>query len=86
MIDLTTTSRQYLLPEELAEIFLVSKRTVYHWIEDGRVYVVRVAHSVRIPIAEARRLLRVHAEPDRRNLPPGSAHSVKPAPLVPPSS
>lgn len=76
MIDLATTSRQYLLPEELAEIFRVSKRTVYHWIEDERVYVVRVAHSVRIPIAEARRLLRI---------PSGSAHSVKPVPLVPPS-
>ena len=59
MIDLTTTSRQYLLPEELAEIFLVSRRTVYHWIEDERIRVVQVAHSIRIPIDEVRKLLQV---------------------------
>jgi excisionase family DNA binding protein len=82
MIDLSTTSRQYLLPEELAEIFLVSRRTVYHWIEDERIRVVQVAHSIRIPIDEARKLLQVKP---RTMAPSQHGHSTHTVHLTPPS-
>ncbi len=59
MIDLATTERLFLLPEELAEIFLVSKRTVYVWMAERRIATVKVAHTVRIPVEEARRLFKV---------------------------
>lgn len=86
MIDLATTSRQYLLPEELAEIFLVSKRTVYHWIEDERVRVVKVAHSVRIPIDEARKLLQVKPRTMAPSQHGHSTHTVQLTPLAPSAS
>jgi len=59
VIDLQTTDRLFLLPEELAEIFLVSKRTVYVWMAERRIATVKVAHTVRIPVEEARRLFKV---------------------------
>ncbi len=59
MIDLQTTTRQFILPEELCEIFLVSRRTVCRWITEERLAVVQFRGTRRIPIDEVRRILQV---------------------------
>lgn len=83
MIDLATTSLQFLLPTELAEILRVSRRTVYVWIAERRIATLKVAHSVRIPIAEARRLTKI--SPPKPAYPvPSKRFSVQPTQSVPP--
>jgi excisionase family DNA binding protein len=83
MIDLQTTHLQFLLPIELAEILRVSRRTVYVWIAERRIATVKVANSVRIPIAEARRLTRI--SPPKPAYPvPSKRFSVQPSHPVPP--
>jgi excisionase family DNA binding protein len=51
MIDLTSTSRSHARIEEFAEYYGVSRRTVYYWAEKGKIPVVRVGGSLRIPLS-----------------------------------
>lgn len=57
MIDLQTTTRQFLTPEEVAEIFMVTRRSVYYWIRKGKLpFVQPNGWGTRIP-TEAVRVL-----------------------------
>ena len=49
--------REFYKPEQLAELLQVSKPTVYKWAQEGRIEVVRIGRTVRIPAAEVERLL-----------------------------
>jgi len=60
VIDLNTTTRQFLLPEELCEIFLVSRRTIRRWIAEERIAYVQFRGIRRIPVDEVRRILQIH--------------------------
>jgi excisionase family DNA binding protein len=57
VIDLATTTRQYLRVEEVCELFDVSRRTVYYWIQNNKIPSTHVAGSQRIPVPELRQLL-----------------------------
>jgi len=46
--------RPYLLPKEIAEYYAVSVKTVYGWIDQGKLDADRVAgRSIRIPRSSA---------------------------------
>jgi excisionase family DNA binding protein len=49
--------REFYTPEQLAEMLQVSKPAVYKWAQEGRIEVVRIGRTVRIPVAEVDRLL-----------------------------
>lgn len=53
-IDLDTTTRRYLTPEEYACTLSISLRMVYHHIEKGSLHAVRIGRVMRIPIRSAR--------------------------------
>lgn len=42
--------------KQAAEIFSVTKRTIFRWIEDGRIKAIKIAGTVRIPEEEIERL------------------------------
>jgi len=44
--------------KEFAEIFHVTKKTVYSWINSGRVKVVRIDTTIRINQSEVDRIMR----------------------------
>lgn len=44
--------------KEAAEIFSVTKRTIFRWIEDGIIKAVKIGGTVRIPEEEIERLKR----------------------------
>lgn len=56
MIDLTTTTRQYLTIEEFAASIGRARRTVYYWIASSKVLAVYTPFGQRIAIHEARRI------------------------------
>lgn len=45
-------------PDELAAMLKVTRQAVYNWIQQGRMEVVRIGRTVRIPGEEVERLLR----------------------------
>jgi excisionase family DNA binding protein len=57
--NLDTYKGKFVAPVDFAAYLLVSTRTVYHWIEKGALRVVRVERTVRIPIEEARRFVKI---------------------------
>ncbi len=57
MIDLATTTKQYLRIDEFVQLFGVSRRTVYNWRRAGRLAFIYVGQGCRIPVEEARRLM-----------------------------
>ena len=57
MVNLETTSKQFLRITEVCELFAVSRRTIYYWIEDGKLPSVRIGQTYRIPVAALRQLL-----------------------------
>ncbi len=50
-------SREFYTPVQLAELLQVSKPAIYKWAQEGRIEVVRIGRTVRIPVAEVDRLL-----------------------------
>lgn len=44
-------------PQEVADFWKVTRRTVYEWIKTGRVTAYRMGDTVRIPESELTRLL-----------------------------
>ena len=44
--------------KEAAEIFSVTKRTIFRWIEEGRIKSIMIGGTVRIPEEEIERLKR----------------------------
>ncbi len=57
MIDLETTSRQFLRVEEVMELLTVSKRTVYYWVEHHAIEHMKIRGTVRISVKDLRRRL-----------------------------
>jgi excisionase family DNA binding protein len=49
---------EFYTPEQLAELLQVSKPAIYKWAQEGRIQVVRIGRTVRIPAAEVARLIR----------------------------
>ena len=53
-----TIVRDFYTPEQLADLLQVSKPAIYKWAQEGRIEVVRIGRTVRIPAAEVQRLIR----------------------------
>lgn len=51
---------------EAAEMLALSQKTVWQWIGERRIGVVRLGRAVRIPIAEIERLMEEGSTPARR--------------------
>lgn len=51
-----TDAPEFFLVEEFAELLRVGKSTVYNAIAKGEIRVVRIGKTVRIPVAEVRKL------------------------------
>ncbi len=51
---------------EAAEMLALSQKTVWQWIGERRIGVVRLGRSVRIPVSEIERLLEEGTTPARR--------------------
>jgi excisionase family DNA binding protein len=49
--------KEFYTPEQLAELLQVSKPAIYKWAQEGRIEVVRIGRTVRIPVGEVDRLL-----------------------------
>lgn len=77
MIDLATTTRRSLRVDECQELFGVSRRTIYHWIRNGRLTIddvpseggwricidsVRHQMDVRTPPSVAVRVTTLHSQ------------------------
>jgi excisionase family DNA binding protein len=56
VINLTTTSRQSLTIPEVRELLNKPRRTIYYWIETGKLPVIRTADGSRVPIGAVRAL------------------------------
>jgi len=48
---------KFYTPEEIANNLKVSRKTVYNWIQEGRLKAVKIGHFWRIPESELNRLL-----------------------------
>lgn len=59
MIDLMTTEKQFLRPDEVMEIVGISRRTLYYWIEHRRLSAVKIGGTIRIPVEDLRKRLRI---------------------------
>jgi excisionase family DNA binding protein len=51
---------------EAAEILALSQKTVWQWIGERRIGVVRLGRAVRVPVSEIERLMQQGATPARR--------------------
>lgn len=56
MVDLATTQKAYLRIDEIQEIFGRSRRTIYYWIERGKLPVETCPVGVRVPTRAVKRL------------------------------
>ena len=54
MIDLQTTTKQFLNVYEVMELLDVSRRTVYYWTKSGQVEHIVVGGTVRISVSYLR--------------------------------
>ncbi len=61
MVDLATTTKRHLRVEEVCELFDVSRRTVYYWIENGKLPSIKIGGSQRIPVDVLTKLLPTYA-------------------------
>lgn len=58
MVDLKTTQRQFLTPEEVAEIFAVTRRSIYNWVRAGKLpFIQPNGWGTRIPTDAVRVLV-----------------------------
>jgi excisionase family DNA binding protein len=48
---------KYYTPEEIAANLKVSRKTIYNWIQEGRLKAVKIGHFWRIAESELNRLL-----------------------------
>lgn len=51
---------------EAAELLALSQKTLWQWIGERRIGVVRLGRAVRVPLAEIERLMEEGATPARR--------------------
>lgn len=58
--NIDTHAAAFVAPYDLAIYLDVNVRTIYHWIDKGALHALRIERTVRIPIAEARRIVRQH--------------------------
>jgi excisionase family DNA binding protein len=73
VINLATTPRQTLRIQEVMELFEVSRRTIYYWIEHQKIPTVIVEGKIRIEVDELRRrLLMIDPPPQKPSF--SSAH------------
>ncbi len=54
MIDLETTTKQFLNVQEVMALLDVSRRTVYYWVSSGQVESITINSTVRISVAYLR--------------------------------
>ncbi len=45
-------------PIEVAKIFKVTRKTIYNWIESGKIKPIKIGNVIRIPKEEVERILR----------------------------
>jgi len=45
----TLPEKELLRPDEVAKYFSVTRKTVYRWIETGKLRAVKIARLIRIP-------------------------------------
>ncbi len=59
---------RYMTVREVAELFRRSRKTIYRWIDEGRVFreVVKVKDGILIPEAEVKRAVEEGREKDLR--------------------
>ena len=55
-------TRSWLWPSEVAEIFHVSKQTIYNWIECGKLQTILSEPPYKVPRQEVERLLNPHLQ------------------------
>jgi len=48
---------KYYTPEEIAANLKVSRKTIYNWIQEGRLKAIKIGHFWRISESELNRLL-----------------------------
>ncbi|MCL5981382.1 MAG: helix-turn-helix domain-containing protein [Firmicutes bacterium] len=53
---------KYYTPEEVADNLKVSRKTIYNWIQEGRLKAVKIGHVWRISETELKRLLEGETE------------------------
>jgi excisionase family DNA binding protein len=51
---------------EAAELLALSQKTVWQWIGERRIGVVRLGRAVRVPVSEIERLMEEGSTPARR--------------------
>jgi len=49
---------KYYTPEEVANLIKVSRKTIYNWIQEGRLKAVKIGHFWRVSESELNRLLK----------------------------
>lgn len=57
MVDIDATDRTFLRVDEVMTILGVSRRTVYYWVQQGRIPHVHIGRTLRFPIHDLRRLI-----------------------------
>jgi len=63
MIDLATTTKRYLNAVEVMDVLSVSRRTVYRWVEQGRVEAVVIGGTIRISVESIRQHMNLRPSP-----------------------
>jgi excisionase family DNA binding protein len=54
---------KFYTPEEIAANLKVTRKTVYNWIQEGRLKAVKIGHFWRVSESELNRLLKPESEP-----------------------
>jgi excisionase family DNA binding protein len=75
-------SGEFFTPEELAQLLKVSKPAIYKWAQEGRIEVVRIGRTVRIPAGEVQRLIREHTVAPRSPTQPEEPRPNKDCPVL----
>jgi len=57
---------KYYTPEEIAANLKVSRKTIYNWIQEGRLKAVKIGHFWRISESELNRLLKGNEQNGRK--------------------
>lgn len=66
-------NEQLFTVDEVSEQFKVTRQTVYNWITAGKLDVIRVGRSIRIPASALDRFLSAPAYPEGQKATPAAA-------------
>lgn len=54
----TLIKKDYLRPDEAAEYLSVGRKTIYRWIDEGKIEVVKIGNLIRIPQEQLTKILK----------------------------